>query len=54
MFLNSKNIGNYTVAQLRKMTRGLIKQVNAIIYNIPDNTSKGGYMKQIAEDLLAS
>ena len=54
MFLNSKNIGNYTVAQLRKMTRGLIKQVNAIIYNIPDNTSKGGYMKQIAEDLLSS
>lgn len=54
MFLNSKNIGDYTVAQLRKMTRGLIKQVNAIIYNIPDNTSKGGYMKQIAEDLLSS
>lgn len=54
MFLNSKNIGDYTVAQLRKMTRGLIKQVNAIIYNIPDNTSKGGYMKQIAEDLLTS
>lgn len=54
MFLNSKNIGDYTVAQLRKMTRGLIKQVNAIIYNIPDNSAKGGYMKQIAEDLLSS
>lgn len=53
MYLNSKNIKDYTVSELRSMTRGLIKEANAIIYNIPIG-DKNNYMKQLAKDVIQS
>ena len=40
----------YTVQQLRKEVRALVKEANTILYQL-DESKKAGYMKQIASDI---
>ena len=40
----------YTVPQLRKEVRSLIKEANTILYQL-DESKRAGYMKQIASDI---
>lgn len=40
----------YTVQQLRKEVRALVKEANTILYQL-DESEKAGYMKQIASDI---
>ena len=52
-FLKTKDLKNYTVQGLRSEVRGLIKEVNRIIYEL-DESKKAGYMTKIAQDIAES